>query len=364
MRIDRGPQGAPRRRRRPATLIAAAVGSRGRRIRPVPRPVRSGRGGGGLGDHRLPLPGLHPAQRHRLRGRRSARRRSRRRPPAASSGSACRRASRVKEGEVIARLENRDVRAQRRPAPQAQRARPRARTSAQARGRTARRRAAAAAHAGPARRRSSSRRPRWTPPRRATTRRARRSASCKRGRSRSPQADAARRAGVAVDQTLIRAPFDGVVLTKSANVGDIVTPFSSAPDSTGAVVTMADMSTLEVEADVSESQPAEDHASASPAEIQLDAFPDLRFRGRSEPHGADRRPRQGDAADQGEVRRARPARAAGHEREGRVPVAGSSRPTSASRCPRCGRMRSSQRDGAAVVVRRSRGRRGAEAARR
>ena len=63
----------------------------------------------------------------------------------------------------------------------------------------------------------------------------------------------ARVAGVAYDQTLIRAPFTGIVLTKSANVGDIVTPFSSASGTTGAVVTMADMETLEVEADVSES---------------------------------------------------------------------------------------------------------------
>ncbi|MEO8163853.1 MAG: biotin/lipoyl-binding protein, partial [Betaproteobacteria bacterium] len=37
-----------------------------------------------------------------------------------------------------------------------------------------------------------------------------------------------RGAQVSVEQTLIRAPFDGVVLTKAANVGDIVTPFSSA----------------------------------------------------------------------------------------------------------------------------------------
>jgi multidrug resistance efflux pump len=34
---------------------------------------------------------------------------------------------------------------------------------------------------------------------------------------------------VAVDQTVIRAPFDGVVLAKHANVGDNITPFSSAP---------------------------------------------------------------------------------------------------------------------------------------
>ena len=57
---------------------------------------------------------------------------------------------------------------------------------------------------------------------------------------------------VAVEQTLIRAPFDGVVLTKNANVGDVITPFSSALGSQAAVVTMADMSTLEVEADVAE----------------------------------------------------------------------------------------------------------------
>src|SRR5207244_2144653 len=50
----------------------------------------------------------------------------------------------------------------------------------------------------------------------------------------------ARQAGVSVEQTLIRAPFDGIVLTKNANVGDIITPFSSAVDSKGAVVNMAD----------------------------------------------------------------------------------------------------------------------------
>ena len=92
-------------------------------------------------------------------------------------------------------------------------------------------------------------------------------------------AEANRRgADVAVDQTLIRAPFDGVVLTKAANMGDIVTPFSSATDSKGAVVTMADMETLEVEADVSESSLAKVKV-GQPCEIALDAFPDLRLRG-------------------------------------------------------------------------------------
>ncbi len=88
-----------------------------------------------------------------------------------------------------------------------------------------------------------------------------------------------RATSVAVEQTLIRAPFDGVVLTKNANVGDIITPFSSAADSKGAVVNMADMSTLEVEADVSEVSLSKITV-AQPVEIQLDAFPDLRLLGK------------------------------------------------------------------------------------
>ena len=89
----------------------------------------------------------------------------------------------------------------------------------------------------------------------------------------------ARNARVAVDFTLIRAPFDGVILSKSANVGDMITPFSSASESKGAVVTMADMGTLEVEADVAESSLSKVKV-GQPAEIVLDALPDARFRGR------------------------------------------------------------------------------------
>jgi RND family efflux transporter MFP subunit len=88
----------------------------------------------------------------------------------------------------------------------------------------------------------------------------------------------ARNARVAVDYTQIRAPFDGIILSKSANVGDLVTPFSSAADSKGSVVSMADMSTLEVEADVSESSLSKIQV-GQPAEITLDALPDTRFRG-------------------------------------------------------------------------------------
>ena len=79
-------------------------------------------------------------------------------------------------------------------------------------------------------------------------------------------------ADVAFDQTLIRAPFDGIVLTKNANVGDNITPFSQAADTKGAVVTIADMDTLEVEADVAEASLGKIKV-GQPCEIQLDAYP-------------------------------------------------------------------------------------------
>jgi len=82
---------------------------------------------------------------------------------------------------------------------------------------------------------------------------------------------------VGMDYTEIRAPFDGVVLVKNANVGDIITPMSSAAGAQGAVVTMADMSTLEVEADVSEGNLSKTKV-GQPVEVTLDALPSSRFR--------------------------------------------------------------------------------------
>ena len=85
-------------------------------------------------------------------------------------------------------------------------------------------------------------------------------------------------ANVALEYSLIRAPFDAVVLTKNADIGDIVTPIGAAANAKAAVVTIADMSSLEVEADVSETNLYLVKA-GQPCEIQLDALPDSRFRG-------------------------------------------------------------------------------------
>lgn len=85
-------------------------------------------------------------------------------------------------------------------------------------------------------------------------------------------------ADVSLEYTLIRAPFDAVVLTKNADIGDIVTPIGAAADAKAAVVTIADMDSLQVEADVSESN-LELVKVGQPCEIQLDALPESRFRG-------------------------------------------------------------------------------------
>jgi RND family efflux transporter MFP subunit len=85
-------------------------------------------------------------------------------------------------------------------------------------------------------------------------------------------------AEVNLEYTLIRAPFDGVVLTKNADVGDIVTPLGASSTSKAAVVTLADMDSLQVEVDVSETSITLISV-GQPCNIQLDALSDKRFRG-------------------------------------------------------------------------------------
>ena len=85
-------------------------------------------------------------------------------------------------------------------------------------------------------------------------------------------------AEVALDNTVIRAPFDGTVLTKDADVGEIVAPMAGGINSRGAVVTIADMTSLQVEADVSESN-IEKVKPGQECQITLDAYPDIQYEG-------------------------------------------------------------------------------------
>ncbi|MEW6051104.1 MAG: efflux RND transporter periplasmic adaptor subunit [Candidatus Zixiibacteriota bacterium] len=87
---------------------------------------------------------------------------------------------------------------------------------------------------------------------------------------------AVRAAEVNLENTYIRAPFSGTVLTKNAEVGEIVAPFASSSSSKGSVVTLADMTSLEVEADVAEANINRVQV-GQPAEIVLDAYPTVRY---------------------------------------------------------------------------------------
>jgi RND family efflux transporter MFP subunit len=81
-----------------------------------------------------------------------------------------------------------------------------------------------------------------------------------------------------LENTYIRAPFSGTVLRKEAEVGEVVAPSVGGGLTRGAVVTMADLATLEVEVDVNEAYIARIQGGQQ-ARITLDAYPDTAFRG-------------------------------------------------------------------------------------
>jgi RND family efflux transporter MFP subunit len=85
-------------------------------------------------------------------------------------------------------------------------------------------------------------------------------------------------AQAALEYSYIRSPFDGVVTTKFADVGEVVAPFGAAANARAAVVTLADMNSLMVEADVAESN-LDKVYKGQPCEISLDAIPNRRFPG-------------------------------------------------------------------------------------
>jgi HlyD family secretion protein len=80
--------------------------------------------------------------------------------------------------------------------------------------------------------------------------------------------------------TQILAPFTGTVVKKMAEVGESVAPIPPGVNistSSGAIVALADLETLEVEADVAESNVAK-LRDGQPAEVTVEAFPDRRYR--------------------------------------------------------------------------------------
>jgi RND family efflux transporter MFP subunit len=77
-----------------------------------------------------------------------------------------------------------------------------------------------------------------------------------------------------VDNTIIRAPFDGIVVSKDAQRGEVVSPISAGGGFTRTgIATVVDMSSLEIEVDVNESYIARVKP-GQPVTAVLDAYPD------------------------------------------------------------------------------------------
>lgn len=93
-------------------------------------------------------------------------------------------------------------------------------------------------------------------------------------------ADAAlQSAEVDLEQTVVRAPFAGVITARRAEVGEMLSAGAFAGQPTGgAVFVLADFSSLEVEADVAEANLSKARVGA-PTRVVLDAYPDAPFRG-------------------------------------------------------------------------------------
>jgi RND family efflux transporter MFP subunit len=84
-------------------------------------------------------------------------------------------------------------------------------------------------------------------------------------------------AQVNFDYCVVRAPFDGVITTKDAQVGEIISPFSAGGGFTRTGIgTIVDMDSLEVDVDVNEAYIGRVKP-AMPAEAVLDAYPDWKI---------------------------------------------------------------------------------------
>jgi RND family efflux transporter MFP subunit len=84
-------------------------------------------------------------------------------------------------------------------------------------------------------------------------------------------------AKVNFDYTVVRAPFSGVVTTKDAQVGEIISPLSAGGGFTRTGVgTIVDMDSLEIDVDVNEAYIGRVKP-GMPAEAVLDAYPDWKI---------------------------------------------------------------------------------------
>lgn len=92
-------------------------------------------------------------------------------------------------------------------------------------------------------------------------------------------AEAAKQADILVEKTFVRAPFDGLVVHKDAEVGEVVAATGAGGNSRGSVATIVDPKTLEVQVELSETRLGT-IAAGDVTRIVLDAAPDKAWRGK------------------------------------------------------------------------------------
>ena len=126
-------------------------------------------------------------------------------------------------------------------------------------------------------------------------------------------------AKVQLDNTVIRAPFAGVVVAKSAQPGEMISPISAGGGFTRTGIgTIVDMDSLEIQVDVNESF-INRVTPGQPVEAMLNAYPDWKIPGEVIAIIPDRGPQQGDGEGAHRRQVAGPAHRARHGRARVVP---------------------------------------------
>ena len=117
-------------------------------------------------------------------------------------------------------------------------------------------------------------------------------------------------------EMVIRAPFAGVVIDKNAQPGEMVSPISAGGGFTRTgICTLVDMESLEIEVDVNEAYLQRVRPGGA-VTARLDAYPEWRIPAEVIAIVPAGQPREGHGARARGDPRARPARAAGHGRQG------------------------------------------------
>ena len=82
-----------------------------------------------------------------------------------------------------------------------------------------------------------------------------------------------------IDKSTVYAPFDGVIVEKNAEIGEVVSTLGGAASTRGAVATLVDFDTLEVQIELAQTSLSAARLGA-PLVIYLDAWPEKGYRGR------------------------------------------------------------------------------------